>query len=436
MGRISVRAKVTATAVALIITSCGGNESVGSGRPQSPGTLPTIPRSTTSTSAPTPREAIPSQESFVVLQPGDDLQAAVDANPEGTVFRLEPGTYRQQSLRPKSYQVFIGSRSEDGERLSVLDGEGITAEAFDGLGARGVGIHGLVITGYPGSEYQDAAIDARHRGLQDVDSPEWTIEDNEVREASIGIAASTRAVVRNNYVHHNRRYGITGSGIGILIEGNELAFNRTDTDFSGGDSGATKFVLTDGLVLRENWVHDNQGNGLWVDINNINVVIEDNKVENNWWVGIFYEISYEGVIRNNQVSGNGRHNPNELAASGILVTNSRGVEVTDNQVSGNGLGIVGHQWNHPSDNIDNSAYYFPHVYGERVLAGLWVHDNRIEMKTGWSGISAATRHEQVFGAFGNRFEANDFEVPDPELDFFAWGGKRLDLSGWQAAGQS
>jgi len=379
--------------------------------------------------------AIPSKTE-VVLRPGDDLQNAVDANPEGTVFRLQPGTYRRQTVRPKSHQVFKGSRGENRERLSILDGEGVTAEAFDGFGARGVVINGLVITGYPGSEYQDAAIDTRHRGLDEVESPEWTIEDNEVRQASIGIAASTRAVVRDNYVHHNRRYGITGAGVGLLIENNELAFNRTDTDFDGGDSGATKFVLTDGLVLRQNWVHDNQGNGLWVDINNINVLIEDNRVEDNWWVGIFYEISYEGIIRNNQVSGNGLHNPNELAASGILVTNSRGVEVVDNQVQGNGLGIVGHQWNHPSDDAGNSAYYFPHLYGDRVLSSLWVHDNQIEMTAGWSGVSAATRATQVFGSFGNRFEANDFSVPDPELAFFAWGGKRLDLAGWQAAGQS
>ena len=44
----------------------------------------------------------------VTLQPRDNIQKAIDAAPEGTVFILEPGVYRLQSFIPKDEQQFIG----------------------------------------------------------------------------------------------------------------------------------------------------------------------------------------------------------------------------------------------------------------------------------------------------------------------------------------
>ena len=44
----------------------------------------------------------------VVLKPGQNLQAVVAHAPERTRFLFEPGIYRQQTIRPKSRQEFIG----------------------------------------------------------------------------------------------------------------------------------------------------------------------------------------------------------------------------------------------------------------------------------------------------------------------------------------
>jgi hypothetical protein len=44
----------------------------------------------------------------IVLKPGQDLGAVVGHAPEGTRFLLEPGIYRQQTIRPKDRQEFIG----------------------------------------------------------------------------------------------------------------------------------------------------------------------------------------------------------------------------------------------------------------------------------------------------------------------------------------
>jgi hypothetical protein len=44
----------------------------------------------------------------VALSPGDNIQSAVDSNPENTQFVLWPGIYRMQSVEPKNGDVFIG----------------------------------------------------------------------------------------------------------------------------------------------------------------------------------------------------------------------------------------------------------------------------------------------------------------------------------------
>lgn len=55
----------------------------------------------------------------VNLKPGDDVQDAVDANPNGTTFMLAAGEYRLQSVVAKSGNSFIGASS----RQTVFAGE-------------------------------------------------------------------------------------------------------------------------------------------------------------------------------------------------------------------------------------------------------------------------------------------------------------------------
>jgi Right handed beta helix region len=44
----------------------------------------------------------------IILKPGQDLETIAAHAPEGTRFQLEPGIYRQQTIRPKNRQEFIG----------------------------------------------------------------------------------------------------------------------------------------------------------------------------------------------------------------------------------------------------------------------------------------------------------------------------------------
>lgn len=55
-----------------------------------------------------PDSPVPEPTHYVSLRPGDDIQAAVDSNPEGTAFVLASGVYRGQSIVPKNGQQFVG----------------------------------------------------------------------------------------------------------------------------------------------------------------------------------------------------------------------------------------------------------------------------------------------------------------------------------------
>ena len=91
----------------------------------------------------------------------------------------------------------------------------------------------------------------------------------------------------------------------IRIEGNRIWSNNIYGFDPGWEAGGVKIAESDGVTFRGNHVHDNNGPGLWCDIECRNVVYEDNLVENNQDAGIFHEISFNAVIRRNVVRHNG-----------------------------------------------------------------------------------------------------------------------------------
>src|SRR5262245_28420776 len=140
---------------------------------------------------------------------------------------------------------------------------GKLTDAFHG-NATNVTVQNLVIEKYD-PQIQDGAI----KGGQN-----WTIKDNEVRlNYAVGITVEDGSQIIGNYVHDNGQMGLGGYGNNILIQGNELAANGF---WSGIDplweAGGFKFSDTDNLVARGNYVHDNNGTGLWTDTNNIHTL--------------------------------------------------------------------------------------------------------------------------------------------------------------------
>src|SRR5207253_9524779 len=99
-------------------------------------------------------------------------------------------------------------------------------------------------------------------------------------------------------IHHNGQMGISGGGSAASVfENNELSFNNTCGYDSGWEAGGSKWVHNGtagggGADIRNNWVHDNNGPGLWNDGANYNTIYEYHLVENNAGAGIDHEISF------------------------------------------------------------------------------------------------------------------------------------------------
>jgi len=372
---------------------------------------------------PLPRESVllsVTSLSGVPIRPGESIQAAVDSHPSGTTFVIKAGVHRSQEVRPKAGNVFVG------EPGAILDGEGKARWAFSS-GARDVVIRGLVIQNYASPTKEGAINRAGGRG--------WVIEGNEVRNnTEVGIRAFSGWRVVGNYVHHNGRYGISGGGTNLVVEGNEitqnaLVFGRVEM----GHSSATKFVQTVGLVLRNNYVHHNEGNGLWADINNVNTLFEGNRVIGNTRAGISFEISCGAVVRNNYLEGNGFLNraPNWMNDSAIVVSTSSDVEIYGNTVVGNnkGIGLI-HADRSDSPTVASGAVDSCEV----ALKNVVVHNNRITQSGGAAaGLDASADRDKVWTSWGNRFYDNTYTLSDGAR--FRWQTDWLTYQEWKAAGQ-
>ena len=161
----------------------------------------------------------------------------------------------------------------------------------------------------------------------------WTIENCEVRwNSGAGIGIGTGGRVRDCDIHHNGQIGIAGHGRDISIESNRIWSNNIYGFDYTWEAGGVKIALSDGVTFRGNHVHDNNGPGLWCDIDCRNVVYDGNLVENNQDIGIFHEISFKAVIRNNVVRHNGRGYRGGFWRAEIGVAASQDVEVNEQHV--------------------------------------------------------------------------------------------------------
>jgi parallel beta-helix repeat protein len=365
---------------------------------------------------------------------GENIQDLVDSQPAGSTFVLHAGTYFGQSIIPKTGDVFVGRKG------AVLDGENSAPFAFSKGNPpypNDVTIRGLKITRY-NPPMQHAAVDAGDASAANLTSG-WIIEDNEVSyNNEYGIRVGNESQVIANDVHHNERLDITGQGKNILVASNEIAFgNYLDTNDPAFEAGGTKFVNTTGLVLRNNYVHDNLGGALWLDNDNINSLIEKNDVVGNAEDGIATEISYSAIIRDNIVTNNGWDDPLRRYTfvwnAGIGVHASANVDIYGNTVSGNYAGIVAVQQNR----TESAPLFGPHL-----VQNLFVHNNIITQTDApagiyqtsvAAGIAEDTGDTSVLTSLNNRFVDNTYYLgnnPSP----FCWGNY-MTRSGWQQDGQ-
>lgn len=385
----------------------------------------------------------------IAVLPGASIQAAVDANPAGSTFLLKAGTHVRQDVRPKDGDVFRG------EAGTIMDGQGATQFAFRGYnGSRWINdvrIIGVVMTNYT-PPAQNGAI----WGGDDAtnSTARWVLDSVEVSySTNLGIRIGNRMQVLRSKAHHNGSINIGGVGRAVLVDGLVSTFgNNGCVKDPGFESGGSKFVMTDSLVVRNSTFSNNCGVGLWLDINNINGVLENNIVEDNVREGIAIEVSYKTTIRNNSVNRNGwptdPFRPNGwLWDAGIGVHASSDVEIYGNTLSENFNGIVAIQQPRNASTGDNygagGTYNGPS--GGYIVTNLYAHDNTVSCRTfggpnGGDGTVCAGAATDIVGgdalftSRNNRWVNNTYTIgsnPGP----FAWMNGYRTCTAWKGYGQ-
>jgi len=396
----------------------------------------------------------------VGVQPGESIQAAVDAAPEGAVIPIAAGVHRLQSVEPKAGQTLLGASG------SILSGAMLLSDfveqdglwVHDGITAEGEQRGGCVSDESTCQLPEDLFFNGqrlnRLASPEELDAESWYLDyatdtlflGADPTEAEVELSVlpfafggeatdvTVQGLVIEKFASPAQR-GAINAGRGWTIGGNEIRFNHGAGLYPGSDS-----------VVTDNYFHHN--GQIAIDGGGVNSVYERNEIAFNnlgdfsfeWGAGgVKFVHTANLVLRDNFVHHN--HGPglwidgynvdtlfedNRIVANfdaGIKIEISGAAIVRGNVVAGNGFGnanpprgagimiresgpveVVGNtlQGNkealilHQDDNRENET-------GNR-LSGVWVHDNEIILDGG------------VVGYFGdipfNAFETADLTFED------------------------
>ncbi len=321
----------------------------------------------------------------------DDQDLFVDGKyqlPAADKLGLKPGSWYFDHV---SNRLYLPSNPE-GHTVEL----GMTKYAFYGP-ATGVRLTGIVVEKYanPG---QTGAIggDTWGNGL----GSNWSLQNVESRwNHGSGAYLGAGGSISQCSFHHNGQLGVKMTGANVSLVDSDIGWNNQQGFATGWEAGGAKFGNTSHLLVKLNRVHDNLGEGLWTDTNNINTTYEQNIVENNLSGGIMHEVSYSAIIKNNTVSDNAAGELVWLENAQILVQNSSDVEVVGNTVvvpatGGNGITLV-------NQNRGSGTY------GPWLVQNDRVHDNNITYlgSKGYSGIADDTKPHT---SNRNSFDANRY----------------------------
>ncbi len=271
--------------------------------------------------------------------------------------------------------------------------------------------------------FEKYASRAQHGAVDFPRGRNWVLRNVTARwNHGLGARVGPGTHISGGSYSNNGQLGLAGSGSHILIEGAEIAFNNYAGFNSGWEAGGTKFVRTDNLVVRKNCVHNNDGPGLWTDVDNINIEFVDNLVFDNRGDGIKHEISYRAKIYGNTVARNGHERLNWLWGSQILIQNSQDVEAYNNIVEvradfGNGIAVINQKRGEGR-------------YGPRMAKNNFIHNNTIIHlgASGLNGMVADYGREWFDEKSGNVFDQNTYVVPHDRRGYFEIKNNRAKFS--------
>lgn len=267
----------------------------------------------------------------VAIYPTDCVQCKVDSYGPGTDFVLKAGTFQDVSIKPKRGMAFYG------EAGTILDGGGWVDQAFyhTGSGARpdDVRIEGLDANNKMVIRNYDTGGDLHAGTFATRGAQGWVLRYLDVSGAyAYGVHLGERMVVESSDIHDNGTLGIGGRCNFCRIESNTVHRNNL-----GGrgqlydEAGGIKITNAYGVTIRGNKVHDNNGAGVWVDINSRRIDVVGNTVKANALAAIWYEVSFDGTIIDNWTEASQAKAPaDSFLYADIQVDDSQNVTIARN----------------------------------------------------------------------------------------------------------
>ena len=274
------------------------------------------------------------------------------------------------------------------------------------------------------SAAQKGAIHAR-------EGASWLVDNCEVRfNSGAGISVGTGSRVRNCDIHHNGQIGIEGNGGDIRIEDSHIWSNNIHGFDATWKRAESKIAESDGVTFRGNHVHDNDGPGLWCDIDCRNVVYEENLVENNRDIGIFHEISFRALIRNNVVRHNGLGKRGWFWGADIVLCGVRGRRGNGQQAYSRPRKMRDHA---DRPRTSRQRKEIPDTQQRRACQR---DDVRRRCLRRWrSDAKPGDENFAIITDGDNRFDGNTYRVGDPdEPARFVWGHDVTDWNGFRRKG--
>ncbi len=239
-------------------------------------------------------------------------------------FALDPAAHVLLASDPQGHTVEVTTRQQ-----------WVTGEAPN-----------VTITGFV---MRDAGSPAQHGALTNNGFDNWTVENNTFSDATgaaVSLDQANNLRLLGNVILNSGQEGVHSyRANNLLIDGNTI-FNSNTLAFNPEwEAGGMKLGAATNALIANNDVSGSNGIGIWCDIGCTNVTIAGNRVHDNTWDGISYEISHGGVIKGNAVWNNGQSRAVWGFGAGILCQNCDTTLVAGNVVAwnANGISVVNQQ---------------------------------------------------------------------------------------------
>jgi hypothetical protein len=246
----------------------------------------------------------------IQVSAGSNIQTAVDSHGTGTTFCLSAGTFSVSSpIRPKASDTFQGSATA---RDDVLVKTTSAQIIFEADGTTGVTFRHFAIAG---------AINA--------------CPGSNCGETGRAISRGANITIDDMHLYNNGLNGVGGTTDGLLVTNSEIDHNGAK--ISDGVSSGIKSVNS--LTVRDSYIHNNNNNGVWCDIQCGSFTVTGSTVTGNTGSGIFDEISQGTAdFHGNTVTGNNTSGAG--AKGGISITDSKNASAYSNTLgNNNGFGV-------------------------------------------------------------------------------------------------